>query len=91
MHQQSVKQVCGATLWLTNDVKVRQAAQAEVLAASAAHVLLEVGPQVVAHVFEALRAETEAVLPVWVRVQLTGELFIPAWALDTGQEMAWHR
>ena len=50
---------------------------------------MEVGPQVVAHGLEALGAQSEEIPLVRISAaERTGELFVPAGALDAGQEMA---
>ena len=56
VQQQSVKQVGGAALGLTDDVEIRQAAQPVHLAVSVVQVSLEVSPQAVADCSEALGA-----------------------------------
>lgn len=53
MHQQSMKQVRRAALWLANDVKVRQAAKAELFPVSVAQMPTETVSHPVARVSEA--------------------------------------
>ena len=83
---QSVKQVGGATLRLTDDVEVRQAAQPVHFAVSVVQVSLEASPHVVTDCFEALRAQREQVPPIRVGAGLAQILGQPARVLDLGKE-----
>lgn len=88
VQQQAVEQVGGSTLWLADDVKEGQAAQAEQAAVPGEQVLLEAPLQLLVDSLETPGAQSEMVLPVGVAAELTGEPLAPAGALGAGQEMA---
>lgn len=83
-----MKQVRCAALWLSDDVEIRQAAQAKLLVASVVQMLVEVCLEVITQGFEALRAQSKEVPLVRVGDEPTGKLLIPARALDARQEPA---
>lgn len=83
---QSVIQVRGAALWLTNDIEIRKAPYAVELAATANQVFPESAPQVLEHGAEAPGVASVRVCPVRVRGGVPAVFLVPAGALDTGQE-----
>lgn len=88
VQQQTVEQVGGAALWLADDVKEGQAAEAGPAAVPGEQVLLEAPLQALADRLKTLGPQSEVVVPVGVAAELAGEPLVPARAFDAGQEVA---
>lgn len=80
---QSVVQVRGAALWLTNDIEIWKATHAEELAGAVNQVFPESAPQVLEHGAEAPGVASVRVRPVRVRGRVPNVFLVPARALDT--------
>ena len=88
VHLQAVVQVRGATLGLTDDVEVRQAARAVQFTVPVKQVFPERVPQELEQRAEALR-ELVLVVPIRVRCDVPRVFLVPARVLEAGQELAW--